>query len=176
MLAVLPAAACSSGDGPGSSAASSTSTTSGPPSTGPGSQTQPVPLNASAQVSDKWQVKVVETVPDAAATLREAGQKDAKAPAGRQLFLVTMDITYVGGGSASPQYSLVFKALDSAGEYTGSDDCGVLPDPVPASDVVSGATVRGSVCWAVRPENVDSLVMVADSGFLQTDQIHFALR
>lgn len=136
-----------------------------------------MPLSTAAAVSDRWQVKVVETIADAGPSLREAGETDATAPAGRQLFLATVDITCVGGGAASPQFALTFTALDQAGTYSNlTDGCGVIPDPIPASDIVTGTTVRGSVCWAVRTEALASLQMLVNAGFLETDQVHFALR
>ena len=119
----------------------------------------------------------MSTLPDATAELRQRGQPDASPPAGRQFFLATVEITYLGGGAASPQSTLTFSAVDQAGTYSeATDGCGTIPEPIPASDVLTGATARGSVCWAVRPEALPSLLMVVESGFLRTGSVHFKLQ
>lgn len=153
-MALLALAGCSSGsDG---AEPSPSTTTTGLRLTGPGSAAEPIALATAAEVSEQWRVKVVASVPDAATTLQES-RPDAGPPPGRQFFLATVEITYLGGGVASPQYSLTFSALDGAGTfYRGSADCGALPAPVPADDVVSGTTSVGNVCWvgAARPGGV----------------------
>ena len=174
-VALLVMAGCSSGSDE-AERPSSTTTTTGLRLTGPGSAAEPITVNTAADVSEQWRVKVVSAVPDATATLRES-RPDASPPEGRQFFLATLELTYLGGGAASPQYSLTFSALDGAGTlYSGSADCGALPEPVPAADVVSGTTSRGNVCWAVPVEQAGSLVMVAEAGLLRSGRVHFALR
>lgn len=173
LLVVL--AACSSGSDDDDEARSTTTTT-GLRLTGPGSLAEPIAVNTAAEVSEQWQVKVLSTVPDATAMLRES-RPDATPPEGRQFFLATVELTYLGGGVASPQYSLTFSALDGAGTfYTGSADCGALPEPVPAADVVTGTTSKGNVCWAVPTDQAASLVMVAEAGLLRSGRMHFALQ
>lgn len=176
LVAAVVLAACSSGGTSQGGADRPAPTTAPAPSAGagPGSRERPVPLGTEAVVSDRWRVKVARAVPDAAATLREAGVA-AEPRADRQLYLVTVDVTYVGGGVASPRNSLSFAAVDSEGEYGDGDTCAVA-DPVPSAEQVSGRTTTGSVCFAVRPELAPSLVLVVEAGFLGTGQVHFALR
>ena len=174
LVALLVLAGCSSGsddkDRP-----KATTTTSGLRLTGAGSAAEPYALNTAAEVSDQWRVKVLSAVPDATATVREA-QPDANPPEGKQFFLATLELTYIGGGAASPQYSLTFSALDGAGTlYSAGADCGAVPDPIPAADVVSGTTSKGNVCWVVPADQAGSLVMVAEAGLLRSGRVHFAL-
>lgn len=176
LAAAATLTACSSGgDAPDRDAGGSvTTTSSAPAAAGPGSRERPVALGAEAEVSPRWRVKVTRAVPDAAAVLREAGIA-VEAPAGRRLYLVTVDVTYVGGGVASPQHSLSFGAVDSESEYGDGDTCTVA-QPVPSAEQVSGRTTSGSVCFAVRPELASSLLLTVDAGLLRTDRVHFALQ
>ena len=176
MVLLLVLGGCSSGSGDDTQPSTTTTTTTGLRLTGPGSLEEPIAINTAADVSEQWKVKVLSTVPDATSKLRES-RPDATPPEGRQFFLATVELTYLGGGVASPQYSLTFSALDGAGTfYTGSADCGALPEPVPAADVVTGTTSKGDVCWVVPNDQAASLVMVAEAGLLRSGRMHFALR
>jgi hypothetical protein len=88
-------------------------------------------------------------------------------PATAQDFLVSLTLTYTGGGKGN-LYSLV-DMLHAVGSHNapydmGDDPCGVfLPAPdlgnQGAGDVFSGRTVTGNVCFQIASNDADSLLL-----------------
>jgi len=66
---------------------------------------------------------------------------------------------------------------ESSVAYDQSEDrCGVIPNELPSTEVFEGGKITGNVCWSVREEDVDSLVMYADAGFSGDNRVYFSLR
>jgi hypothetical protein len=138
----------------------------------PGARLNPIPLAQLADVGNGWRVEIASTVADAtqailAATDPYGQHRNSPPPAGAQDFLVSLTLTYTGGGKGN-LYSLV-DMLHAVGSHNapydmGDDPCGVfLPAPdlgnQGAGDVFSGRTVTGNVCFQIASNDADSLLL-----------------
>ena len=143
-----------------------------------GSRDDPIPIGSAARVGD-WSIVVLGVNPDATAAVLTGNQFNAPPQAGRQFFLVRVAASYLGTGSATIASSVGFEAVGaSAVAYSTFDpSCGVIPDQLPSAEVFEGGTIEGNVCFQVRTEDVDSLVLFVEPFFsFDDDRIFFALR
>jgi hypothetical protein len=128
-------------------------------------RTTPIPLGTPATVGP-WQVTVLSSTPNATAQVLAENQfNDPPAP-GTQFFIARVRATYTGPGSESIFLQLSFGAVgDSNVAYTTFEDsCGVVPDELPkTTELFTGGTVEGNVCWAIRSGDASSLTGIADT-------------
>jgi hypothetical protein len=148
-----------------------------------GTKTHPVPIGQAFNIADGWRLKVVSVTPDATqavlAVTDQAGDANIAPPPGAQDFLVLVEATYTAGGSGNP-YSLLTN-LDAEGAHNavytnGENGCGSLPSPALGysdSNVFSGQTVSGNICWQIASNDAASLALFVGSGF--THSTWFAL-
>ena len=160
-------------------ATTTSSTTTVPTTTVPpagGSRENPVPVGQVSSVGDGWTVKVVNVTPDASAQIKAANMFNDPPSAGRQFFMVTVEATNGGTQPESALVGLRFEGLDDTNvAYTQSEnDCGVIPNDFPFSDVFPGGTVTGNVCWEVDSAHTASLLMSVSAGF-SDDRTFFAV-
>ena len=145
-----------------------------------GSFGNPVPLGDEADIGGDWTVTVVDVVPDASDQVMAENQFNDPPAEGRQFFLVTVALTNNSDEPASPLSVVGFSAVgESAVSYESFEDsCGVVPGELSISEVFPGGTTEGAICWSVRTEDVESLVMYTDSyvTFDNEDRVYFALR
>ncbi len=145
-----------------------------------GSFGNPVPLGDEADIGGDWTLKVVDVVPDATDQVMAENQFNEPPAEGRQFFVVTVALTNNSEKPASPSSVVGFSAVGaSAVAYESSEDrYGVIPGELPSSEIFPGGTTEGALCWSVRPDDVESLVMYTDSyvTFDEEDRVYFALR
>ena len=144
----------------------------------PGTRTHPVPIGQAFNVAGGWRLKVVSVTSDATqavlAVRDQSGGPNIAPPPGAQDFLVLVEATYTAGGSGNP-YSLL-TSLDAKGSHdalytNGNNGCGALPSPrlgYSDSNVFSGQTVSGNVCWQIASNDAASLKLSIGSGFTQS--------
>ena len=142
-----------------------------------GTRDNPVPFGAAADVGD-WTVTVVDAVPDATDLVLAENQFTDPPPAGSQFYLITLRATYNGAEPATFAFAVSWSAVgESAVSYVESEHrCGSLPNDIfNVPEVFEGGTVEGQICFTVRAEDVDSLVLYLGPLF-GDDDVFFALR
>lgn len=133
-----------------------------PPATnGPiGTRGNPHPIGETIAVGD-WDITVTNVEADATAEVLAENSLNEAPVDGRQFFMVGIEAAYSGTMSdvlfASTSFSTVGPL---AVAYTGEDTCGVVPGEILVfSEVFPGGTVAGNLCWSVRNEDADGLVL-----------------
>ena len=135
------------------------------------SRDNPVPIGQSVEI-DGWDVKVVDTIPNATEAVLAENQFNDQPAEGRQFFIATIEATFTGNNvdKDSGQFWLDVTnnvVDDNNVTYSSMDDyCGVIPDALEdTNEVFVGGTVTGNVCWPVATDQVDSLVMFVEPTF-----------
>lgn len=145
--------------------------TPAPRAADPGSRENPVPLGTAANIGADWFVSVTDVVPDATDLVLTENEFNDPPGEGSQFFVVSISATYEGEGSSTLPVGNAFSLVgDSSVAYQTFDPgCGVIPDPVPFTEVFTGGRVEGNVCWSVQTSDVDSLVMFSED-YVRFDQ------
>jgi hypothetical protein len=132
----------------------------------------PVPLGTPATIAGGWRFEVVSVTPNA--------RLDLAPPAGAEDVVVLVKVTNVGGGKNNTLAlydSLATIGVNNAAYVTG---CGAkLPPPELSylgTDVFSGGSVTGTVCWQIARNDQASLELFIGSGVTYADTTWFALR
>jgi hypothetical protein len=144
-----------------------------------GTRDNPIPLGESAEVGD-YTVTVLEAVPNATDLVMTENQFNEPPAAGKQFYLVGVEVTYNGTETGQPAFELNLQAVgDQAVAYTAFEaSCGVVPlDQFQASELFPGGTVQFNTCWAIDSSDEDSLVMFVEAAFdFDAEPVFFALR
>jgi hypothetical protein len=152
-----------------------------------GAKVNPIPLGQPAIAEGGWSVKVLGATPDATqevvATRDMYGQLDNETPpAGAQYYLVSLAVTYLGGGSRDLN-TFATESLEAVGSHgasysEGFQSCGLTlpsPDLAAGGELYSGQTTIGNVCWEIASNDAGSLQLQAYSATLSGQQTYFAL-
>jgi len=142
-----------------------------------GTRENPISFGEEVNIGD-WTFVVTDVVSDATELVLAESQINEPPAEGRQYTLITMAVTYNGKGSASLSSSVQVQAVgESNVAYDYRDGCSyVIPNPLPSTEVFEGGTLTGNICWSVRAEDVDSLVMFVDIGFNADNRVYLALQ
>ena len=127
----------------------------------PGARANPIPLGKAAVVRKDWLMKVVGVTPNANDLVLAANDNDPGVlpPPGAQDFMVTLTITYRGGGSGNLGIGML-GLVETIGSHnviydTNTTPCpGAWPPPSFKSTqqkVFSGQTVTGNLCYLIVP-------------------------
>ena len=146
-----------------------------PPPPPGSSRDRPIPFGTPA-TGQNWQVTVLGITPDATAAVLAENQFNDPPALGTQFYIATVRVTYIGPGSQSILAALDFGAVGgSAVAYTTfGNSCGVIPSDLPQStELFTGGTVEGNVCWQVRNQDAADLVAYVEAG---RDRVYLALR
>jgi len=146
-----------------------------------GSKAAPVPLGHTFDLGNSWSIKVVGVTANATSQVLAANQFNTAPPAGYQDFMVTVQAAYSGSGSSNwfhDNSSFYSVGASAVGYTTFDNDCGVAPNAFPEfTDVFTGGTVTGNVCWQIKSSDATSLIMYVKPGILgQYPEEYFALR
>jgi hypothetical protein len=155
-------------------------TTTGVPS-GPliGSRSQPVLIGDGKTLSDGWSLAIRGVKYDAAAEILAKNMFNESPEPGRQFVLVDLMLAY--NGFQDPKSAILEVSFNSVGQSNvayGSLGCGILPNELDRfSDVFTGGSVSGKICFDVLTDDVESLVLYASAeGFFGFDgDIFFSL-
>lgn len=152
----------------------------------PGAEQNPIPLGKAAVVRKVWRMTVRSVTPNANDLVLAANNGDpfAKPPPGAQDYMVSLSLTYIGGGSSDPGIGMIglVETVGSHGKVydTNTDPCpGSWPDPSLKNwnkDVFSGQTVTGNICYLIAANDAASLRLFVYSGENNRDKVWFALR
>jgi hypothetical protein len=134
-------------------------TPGGAPRTGPGSRQQPLPLGAPLSLFDGWHVIVSGVTPDAWSGIHDAVPSNKGPAPNLQLFMLRVQATYTGTGSALFSELRLGLVGPSSTYDQINNACRLIPDPLLPTLVSEGGIVRGNVCFAVRTSDAGSLAV-----------------
>jgi hypothetical protein len=122
-------------------------------------RTDPAPVGTGVDVGNGWRVQVDG--------FDASPETSSEPPSGRQFVTVDLTITYVKGDkeAESPFFGLDLSLVGAKGEeYDEADGACFGPDPRldVLGDLVVGGSTSGNLCLAVPPDQLDSLVLVAE--------------
>jgi hypothetical protein len=126
-----------------------------------GTREDPIPMGTTVDLGDGWQIAMISVIPDATnAVLKENQFNDPPKP-GNQFFLARVRAKYTGQGSDTFGGSYRLRAVgpSSVGYSTFENSPGVIPDPLPDSEVFSGGVIEGNIGWEIKSSDASSLVM-----------------
>jgi hypothetical protein len=115
-----------------------------------------------------WEVAVLSATPDATDMVLAENEFNEPPGDGRQFYIVEISATYQGAESDFILSGLTITTVgDSAVAYKDFEDtCGVIPDELDTfSEVFPGGTQTGNLCWQIRSEDANSLVLIVDNAF-----------
>ncbi len=137
-----------------------------------------VPLRSKANLDGEWEIVVLEAAADASDPEREAALASSFTEAVVS-YRATVRLTYRGAGFGRFRTAHRLRAVGVSGfVYTTLDArCELRPAPLPETELLRGEAVEGELCWAVRPWDVESLVMFDRHAFFDPKVgPNFALR
>ena len=126
-----------------------------------GTRETPVPIGTTVDLGDGWQVTVMNVIPDATNAVLRENQFNDPPKTGNQFFLARIQAKYSGPNSATFNGGLRLRAVgpSSVGYSTFENSPGVIPDPLPGSEVFSGGVIEGNIGWEIKSSDASSLVM-----------------
>ena len=143
-----------------------------------GTREDPVPMGTTVDLGDGWQITVISSAPDAADIVMQENMFNDPSGEGKQFFLARIKATYTGSGSDTfgGSYRLRAVGRSSIGYTTYENSPGVIPDPLPNSEVFTGGVIVGNIGWEISSSDAASLVMYDYSAFgSNEDRIYMAL-
>lgn len=135
---------------------------------GYGALDKPVPIRVAAPVGGGWNLQINSIVENADQIVTEANMFNDPPAAARQYLIA--NITATRRTEPAELFQASFR-LRLVGTITGTiyttfdstDRCGVIPEPVPDLEIISGESVTGNLCWQVLTEDVPGLVLYNES-------------
>ncbi|MGD0954482.1 MAG: hypothetical protein ABR985_19180 [Methanotrichaceae archaeon] len=125
-----------------------------------GTRDDPEPIGTAVNLGDGWIIQVLNVYPDATNMVLKENQFNKAPKPGDQFFLATVQAKYVGEGSSTfSSYDLRAVGPSSVGYSTFQNSAGVIPDPLPSSEVFTGGMVTGNVGWEISSSDANGLVM-----------------
>jgi hypothetical protein len=144
-----------------------------------GTREDPIPMGTTVELSDGWQITVLDVVPNANSIIQKENMFNDPPDPGHQFFLARIQAKYVGSTSDSFGGSYRLRAVgpSSVAYSTFENYVGVIPDPLPDSEVFSGGVITGNVGWEIRSSDANALVMYDEpmSLFGNDDRVFMAL-
>lgn len=143
-----------------------------------GTREDPVPMGTAVDLGDGWQITVISSIPDATDIVMQENMFNDPPRKGNQFFLARIEAKYTGSGSDTFGGSYRLRAVgpSSIGYTTYENSPGVIPDPLPNSEVFTGGTIVGNIGWEISSSDAASLVMYDYSAFgSNEDRIYMAL-
>lgn len=118
-------------------------------------------------VTDHWEITVLNTIPDATEMVLEEGPLFGDLPKeGNQFYIVTIRAKYLGPGSTYFLGDLRLRAIGHGDVvYNGLENsCGLLiPDALSYFELFTNAATEGNQCWQIASDDTGSLLMLLES-------------
>jgi hypothetical protein len=144
-----------------------------------GTREDPIPMGTPVGLSDGWRITVLDVVPNANSIVQKENMFNDPPKAGCQFFLARIEAQYLGSGSSTFGGSYRLRAVgpSSVSYSTFENYVGVIPDPLPGSEVFSGGVITGNIGWEIRSSDANALVMYDEpmSLFGNDDRVFMAL-
>jgi hypothetical protein len=123
----------------------------------------PTPIGVAADVGEGWKVTVNGAATDITDAVMAENQFNSPPPDGYRFVGVAVTYAYDGSGAASA-FAITAKGV-GASNVSLSTDCGLTPGQIDlSSDVFSGGSVTGTICFVV-PGGAPDLVLYATADF-----------
>lgn len=154
--------------------------TTGTVSDSPGSREAPLTIGTWAEIGSGWTAAVVDVTPNATRKVLAENSFNEDPEPGHQFFMVRIEARFDGEGSATIPAGNAFVLLGSSNVTYQSFDpgCGVIPDEFDdMTEVFSGGTLAGNLCFSVPSNEVGSFVLVGEDFWSFDDRrIWFAVQ
>lgn len=140
-------------------------------------RTAPLAFGRAVHVGE-YTLKVVDVTPDATDAVMATNQFNDPPAEGRQFFMVRIEAKYNGNGSGNVWSALSFKSVgqSNVGYDVSNSRCGVIPDQAyDVGELFEGGVAQFNVCWSVKTEDADSLLMYVDAGYSKDTRRWFSL-
>lgn len=136
-----------------------------------GTRANPVPVGTTVDLGNGWTLRVVGVVPDATRMVLNENMFNDPPERGSQFFLAKVKACY--NGDDSSEFNRYYLHVVGASAVAYDQGVGVMPDPLPDSEVFGGGCVEGYAGWEVKSSDVESLVMYYDR--YGVERIYFSL-
>lgn len=126
-----------------------------------GTRENPVSMGTTVDLGDGWQIKVVNVIPDATDIILKENMFNKQPKPGDQFFIATVEAKYTGSDSATFDGRFRLRAVgpSSVGYSTFENRPGVIPNPLPSSEVFTGGVISGNIGWEIKSSDANTLVM-----------------
>lgn len=126
-----------------------------------GTRDNPIPMGTTVTLSDGWEITVLSVIPDATNIVLNENMFNKPPKAGDQFFLARIQAKYIGPNSATFDGSYRLRAVgpSSVGYTTFGNSPGVIPDPLPNSEVFTDGVIAGNIGWEIKSSDASALVM-----------------
>ena len=136
-------------------------------------RTAPIAMNTPTDVGSGWQLAVTGAARDITDAVLAENQFNEPPPAGFRF--VGIDVAYTYNGSGSDIALTATTSAVSISNVSLAKECGVIPGEVDVfSDVFTGGTVTGTICFVVPDGGIDGLVLYTTS--FDADTQYFGTR
>jgi tetratricopeptide (TPR) repeat protein len=144
---------------------------------GVGTRENPVPMGTTVDLGDGWQIAAIGVIPDGTNVVLRENQFNNPPKTGNQFFLARIQAKYTGQGSATfgGGYRLRAVGPSSVGYSTFENNPGVIPDPLPDSEVFTGGIIEGNIGWEIKSSDANALVMYDSPLLSQNNRVYMAL-
>jgi hypothetical protein len=145
---------------------------------GKGTRSKPYKLHTLVPLPESkgWKFRVNKSTPNANAAVHGANEFNSPPKPGRQFFMINVTMIYTGPGTSTAFEAGSFGAVGktNVAYAQGTDDCGVLPNPLDDSTkVFSGGRITGNICFSVRKTDVSSLELFYEPLFSLNNVLKF---
>ena len=142
------------------------------------SRDSPVPLAQSLLLSTGWEITVLDFVPDATQIVLAENQFNDPPETGFRFAMVRVRATNVSAddpASAFADVTLKMVGSRNVAYDTFDPGCGVIPNELDTfTDVFRGGSIEGNQCFQAGIDET-GLVLIGESGFIDTERTFFAL-
>ena len=133
-----------------------------------GALDKPVPLMIRAPLGDGWDLAINSITPNANQLIANANMFNEPPAEGRQFVVASISATNTGADKRTfdASFRLRLASATSGNTYTTFDEldrCGVVPEAVTDDPIAEGESNTGNVCWQVRIDDLDGLVVYSES-------------
>ncbi len=145
-----------------------------------GTLAKPVPLLTIAPLGDGWELQINSVTTDANQIVADTNMFNEPPAEGRQYVIanVTASNATEAANTFDASFRLRLAGTESGNIYTTFDEtdrCGVIPEPVEDGEFAPNQSTTGNLCWQVRSEDVDSLVLFSENFSEDDGAIWFAV-
>ena len=140
-----------------------------------GARGAPFPIGATVRYHDTWEVTVLGVTPNGTEAILARSELNDPPAGGEHYVIVTLRVTNLGDDIDSfdlERLRALGPSTISYGQF--DDDCGLVPDPLIARDLPPGTSAEGNICWSIRSEDLNALVMYTN-GVPPDERVYLAL-
>lgn len=135
---------------------------------GIGRLNSPVPVTVAAPLGDGWTLQINSVIPFANQIIADANRFNKPPASDRQFVMANVTATNSTGdpGTFDASFRLRLVGVSTGILYTTFEDpdrCRVVPDDYRDIEIAPGESASGNVCWQVRIEDVNNLILYSEN-------------